>query len=132
VIVAPLSGVQVFGRANGRGEKTSTERRIGDDPDTELPAGWQYLRFQVAAPQRIFALQRRQGLDCMCSSNGVGPGLADTSESDLSLFDKLRYRTEGFLDRNFPVNTVLVVEVDSLDPEAYQACLTGLLYRAVP
>ena len=61
----------------------------------------------------------------MCSSNGVGPGLADTSEANLSLLDKLRYRTEGFLDRNFPVNTVLVVEVDGLDAEAYQARLTG-------
>jgi hypothetical protein len=64
----------------------------------------------------------------MRSSNGVGPGLADTSEANLTLLDKLRYRTEGFLDWNPPVNTVLVVEVDGLDAEAYQARLTGFDY----
>src|SRR5262249_25959660 len=44
------------------GEIPPAERAVGHKPNTQLLTSWQHLRFNISPPQRVLALQRRDGL----------------------------------------------------------------------
>src|SRR5208283_2730217 len=49
---------QVVELANLAGQKAAAERAVRDQPDSQLAAGLESSIFGLAAPQRIFILQR--------------------------------------------------------------------------
>src|SRR5689334_2976473 len=82
--VAAILVCEIVATGERAGEKAAAERRISDEADAQPPHGRQDLRLDVAAPQRIFGLQRRQRKGRMGALDGVGAGLAETDMADLA------------------------------------------------
>ncbi len=70
---ATVSLDQVAGLADGASQKTAAERRIGDEADTQFPAGRQDFRLDVARPQRILGLETGQRMDGVARRSVCGP-----------------------------------------------------------
>src|SRR5437867_7773155 len=62
----------------------------------------------------------------MGPTDALGPRLAEPDEADLTCFDEPRHGTDRLLDRHRRINPVLIIEIDDLDPEPFQARLAGL------
>src|SRR5689334_24458641 len=50
------------------GEEGTAQRAIGDEGDAELAAGGEELALRPAGPERILALQRRDGMHLMSAA----------------------------------------------------------------
>ncbi len=99
--------------------------RIGDEADAELAHGRQDLRLDVAAPQRVFGLQRGEGMGGVGAAYGVRARLAYAEMAHLAGLDQPRHGADRLLDRHVRVDAVEIVEVDHLDSEPLQAGLAG-------
>ena len=108
--------VELVGRREPAGEKAATERAVRDEADAELADRRQHLGFRVARPQRPLGLQRGDRVDGVRAPDGPRPSLREANVLHLPLGHQLRHRSDRLLDRRARVDTVLVVEVDMLDP----------------
>src|SRR5437773_1974835 len=63
MVLAPIALGDVLRTRDLAGEEPAAERTIRDEPDAELPYGAEELVLDVAAPQRVFRLQRSDGVD---------------------------------------------------------------------
>ena len=63
MVLAPIALGDVLRTRDLAGEEPAAERTIRDEPDAELPYGGEDLVLDVAAPQRVFRLQRSDGVD---------------------------------------------------------------------
>ncbi len=52
--------------------------------------------------------------------------LRQAEVANLSLADEIGHGADGFFDRRFWIDPVLIVEIDHLDPESLEACLARL------
>jgi hypothetical protein len=124
-VAAEVPLVELLGRAEAPREEAAAKRRVGDEGDAELLQGGQHIGLQVAGPQRVLALHGRDGVHRVGAADRLRGGLREADVAHLAGRDQLRHRADGLLDRRVGVDTVLVVEVDVLHPEALQRGLTG-------
>ena len=116
------------------GEEAAAERGVGDEADAELAQRRQHLVLDVAAEQRVLALDRGDGVDGVRAPDRVGRRLAEPDVADLALLHQLGQRADGLLDRRVRVHAVLVVEVDVVGAQPLERALERLpdvLRRAV-
>jgi hypothetical protein len=113
------------GIADGAAQETAPEGAEGDEGDAQLSNHGQYLGFRVAGPQRIFGLQRRDGVNSMGAADGLGSGLRQAQRLYLARLDQARHGADGLLDGRVGIDPVQVIEVDGLDAEALQRGLAG-------
>src|SRR5207302_8238876 len=106
------------------GEEAAAERTVGDEADPELAAGRQDLLLRVAAPQRVFALQRRDRVDRVRATDRRRRCLGQAEKPHLALLHEVRHGAYGLLDRRRRIDAVLVVEIDHADAQAREARLT--------
>ena len=59
------------------------------------------------------------------AADGLGPRLGETDRAHLARFHQALHRADGFLDRHFRIDAMLVIDVDHVDAEALQARLAG-------
>src|ERR1700733_8088714 len=52
-------------------EKALAQRAIRDKPDSEFLQGRYHFLFRSPGPQRVFALERGERLDCVCAADGL-------------------------------------------------------------
>ena len=64
-------------------------------------------------------------MDGVRAADRRGGGLREAEVADLPLADELGHRADGLLDRDRPVDAVLVVEVDRLDAEPLQRAVAA-------
>ncbi len=126
MVPPPVAFRQVLGGDDGAGQHAPPERRIGHEPNPQLAADRQDVVFHKAAPQRIFGLQRRYRMHLVRPPDGVDARLRKSQEADLALLHQLFHRPDRVLDRHVRIDTVLVVEVDGLDPQPLKALFAGL------
>src|SRR5208282_2881623 len=106
-------------------EEPAAERAERDESDPELAQRRNHVVLVVARPQRVFRLQRRNGMNRVRAANRIYARLRQSEVADFSLAYQLSHRTDGFLDRHLLVYAMLVVEIDVVDAEALQRRIAG-------
>ena len=133
-VAAEVVGVELVRRLEPAGEEAAAERRVRDQADPELPQGRQDLRLEVAGPERVLRLHRRDRMGGVRLADPLRRRLAEPDVEDLALLDQLGHRPDRLLDRHVRVHAVLVVEIDPVGPEALERALdraAHVLGRAV-
>ena len=87
------------------------------EADTQLFQGRQQLRFGLAVPHRILALDCRKRTYGMCPADCCGRSLGQAPMENLALPDKPGQRIGDLLDGRIRINTVLVIEVDMVSAQ---------------
>src|SRR5437867_6218882 len=108
------------------GEETASEWRIGHEAHVELAAGLNVTDFGIARPERIFHLQRDDGMHFSSSTDRVGAGLRKADVTVLALFDQLRHGAYRFLNRDFGIDARHAKDIETVDAESLQALLAVL------
>src|SRR5690348_4069446 len=104
------------------GEETGTERTPRNEADAKfLACGEHPVRLDVSGPQRIFALNRADGMDGMRAADGAGARFREAVVLHLPGLDQLLERAGDVLDRNLGVYTMLIEQVDGIDLQTLEA-----------
>ena len=117
---------EVVDRLDLAGEEAAPERAVGDESDPELAHRRENLVLDVARPERILGLERRDRVHRVRPANRGGRRLREAEVLHLAGLHELLHRTDRLFDRRVEVDAVLVVEVDVVDAEPLEARVTGL------
>ena len=124
-LAAPVSLGNVLGALEPAGEEASSQRAVGHKPDAQLANRGQDLLFRVAAPERVFGLERRDGVFGVGPADGRRRRLRQPQVADLPLPDQLRHGPHGLLDGDVRIDAVLVVEVDVVHAQALEGTVAA-------
>src|SRR5437879_11280687 len=86
-----IVGLEALWRPDGAREEPTAERAVGDEADPELTDCGEDLVLGVPRPQRILALDGRDGMDGVRTTDRVRAGLGEAEVADLSLSHHLRH-----------------------------------------
>ena len=81
---------------------------------------------EVALPQRVLALQRRDRVHGVGAADRSLAGLGEAEEAHLALANEVGHRAHDVLDRHGGIDAVLVEQVDVVGAEAAQRALDRL------
>src|SRR5262249_7544493 len=126
MVAASVVGCQVRLHLEGRSEETAAQGAIGHEADAELADRGEDLRLEIAGPERILRLERRDRMGAVGAPDRLGAGLREAEIAHLPRCDELRHRAYRVLDRHGAVDAMDVVEVDGVDAEAFQARVARL------
>ncbi|MNI29551.1 hypothetical protein D3C73_833710 [compost metagenome] len=116
--------IRAFQRA---GQKPSAQWAIRHKGDAQALAGRQAtVFFLIAAPQRVLALQRTDRMNLVRSLQGRRRGLAQAQITHLAGTDQFGHGADGFFDGHLRIDTVLVIQVEGVHAQAFQAAVDGL------
>src|SRR5437762_4734395 len=107
-------------------EKASAQRTVRNKADSEFFECRQYFRFGVSHPQRVFALDRSDRLDCVCAADRLHARFRKAEVLDLTFANKLLHRSGYLFDRHVRINTVLIEQIDNIGPESLQRSVGDL------
>jgi hypothetical protein len=91
-----------------------------DEADSELGERGHHLVLGLAPPDRILALQRRDGLHGVGAADRARARLGKAEVSDLAFSDQVPDGPRHVLDRHGRVDAVLVEQVDPVGAEALE------------
>ena len=126
VVLAPVVFGDVGGGLKASGEESAAEGRVGDEADAELAAGGEDFVFWIAGPEGVFGLEGRDGMDLGGAAEGGGSGFGHAEVADFSGGDELGHGSKGVFNGDVGIDAVLVVEVDVVEVEAFEAGVAGL------
>jgi len=116
---------KIFEAFDLTGEKAAAERAIGNEGNSQLTGCRQDFIFRIAAPQRVFRLQRGDRMHFVRAPNGAGGSLGQSEVANFARFHQLRHRTDRFFDRHSWIDAVLVIQVDSFHAQAFQTVIAA-------
>ena len=116
----------VVGLVDLAGQEAFAERAEWHEADAELLERGQHLRFRLAPPQRVLALQRGHRLHRVGAANRLHAGLGQPEVPDLAFANQVLDRARDVLDRDLGIDAVLIEEVDGVDLQAPQRRLGDL------
>src|SRR5271157_1372005 len=103
------------------------KRAIRHETNPEfLECGYHFL-LRLPPPQRVFALDRSDRLDGVCTTDRLCGCFRHAEVLDLALLNEVLHGSRDVFDRNLGVHTVLIVEIDGINPEPLQRPFDGLL-----
>ncbi len=76
--------------------------------------------FGPRLPKGVFALDRRERLNGVCSSNRLDPGFRKAKVLHLPSLDQLLHRSGYVFNGHLRVNTVLKVQINGFDSEPFE------------
>ena len=85
-----------------------------------------HLRFRLAPPQRVLALQRGHRLHGVGAADRLHARFGQPEVPHLAFANQVLDRARDVLDRHLGIDAVLVEEVDGVDPQALQRSLRDL------
>src|SRR5881398_2239538 len=118
---AVVVGREVLEALDLPGQEAAPERAVGDEADPQLAARREDPVLRVAAPERVFGLQRGDGVHRARAPERLGPRFREAEPAHLPRAHQVGHRAHRVLDRRVRIHAVLVVEVDRLEAEALQA-----------
>src|SRR5262249_34066508 len=108
-------------------EESLPQRAIWNESDSEFLECRQHFRFWPSRPQRVFALDCSDRLDCMCASNRLRSCFRKAEVFHLTLLNQVLHRSRHVFDRHVWINTVLIEHINDLDLESLERGLGDLL-----
>jgi hypothetical protein len=103
------------------------ERAERNEADPELLERRQNLRFRLSEPDRVFALEGRDALDGMSTTNRLSSRFGESEVLDLALLDQVFHRPSHVFDSHVGVDAMLIEQVDRFDLESLERGLSDLL-----
>ena len=101
-------------------QKSAAEGTERNETDAELAQQRNDARFEIALPQRVLALQRRDRMHRMRAPDGLLARFRYSEKSDLSFGHELRHVTDNFLDRHLGIDAMLIEQIDVIGLESLQ------------
>jgi hypothetical protein len=99
-------------------EKPAPQGIVGYKTDAKLAHGGYRVRFIVARPKGIFALDGRNRMNRIGASNCLRSRFALTEVTDFAVIDKPRHGAYGFFDGHHWIDAVQIVEIDIVGLES--------------
>ena len=84
-VAAEVALVELVGRGEAPREEAAAERRVGDERDAQLFERRQDLRLDVARPQRVLGLHRRDRVHRVRAADRLRARLREAEVADLAL-----------------------------------------------
>src|SRR5512135_3387715 len=131
-LATPVVRWQILEAAQLAGEEAAAKRAVRDEADAQFPDGREQLVLRDAAPQRILGLQGGNRVYRVRPADGRGHRLGQAEVTHLPLPYQFRHGTDGLFNGDVRIDTVLVVEVDVVDPQPSERAVAGLahMFRA--
>lgn len=107
-----VSFLEVLGASNLASEHTTTDRRVGNDGNTELTAGLEetdLVALDIQGEGRVFNLNCIDVLHLACSTKRFAAALRETDILDLALMFELLHLLDGLLHWGRAIESVGVV-----------------------
>ena len=123
---APIALGQILLAVHRPGEEAAAERRVSDQRDAEFARRPQCFFALFPIQKRKFILHRGDRMDLVRPPDGLRTGFGEADRPHLALLDQFLHRAHRLFDRHVGVDAVLVIEIDPIDTEAFQARLAGL------
>ena len=79
------------------GEEAAAERAVGDEADAEFAAGGEDFVFRIARPERVFGLQRGDGMNFARRGGAFAGAASESRDSELCLPSPVRPWRRRFL-----------------------------------
>src|SRR5262245_13482103 len=108
-------------------EEAPTQRAIWNEADSEFLEGRQRFRFRDSLPQRIFALDRSDRLDCVRATNRLRSRFRKTEMLNLTFLNQRLHCSRHIFNWHVRINTVLIKQIDDLDPESLETAFSDML-----
>ncbi len=121
---AEVALVELVG-PHGAGQEAPPERGVRHEPDAELLQRVQHRGLDVTGPQRVLGLDGGDRVHRVRAAQQVAVDLREPEVAHLAGLDELRHRPDRLLDLGVLRRPVQVVQVDRLDAEPHQRCVTG-------
>ena len=110
------------------------QRAVRNEADPKFFERRQNFLLRIAIPKRVFALHRRDGLDCMRPANRLYSCFGKTEMLHLAGLDQIHHRSRYIFDGDVGINAVLIEQVDNIGlepPERSFGDLLDVLWPAV-
>ena len=108
-------------------EETLAERAVRDKADSEFFEGGDHFFLRGSGPQRIFALERGERLDCVRATDRLHTCFGEAEVFDLACLDQIFHRSGDVFDGHVGVDAMLIEQVDDIDLEPFERAFDGLL-----
>src|SRR5271157_813148 len=108
-------------------EETLAQWAVRDQADSEFLQGRYHFLLRSPRPQRIFALESSERLDCVCATDGLHSCFGKAEVLDLAFLNQVLHRSRYVFDWHVRVNPMLIEQVDDIHPEPLERSLGGLL-----
>src|SRR5205807_4993733 len=105
--VAEVAALELGALVDPSREEALAERAEGNEADAELLEQRQDLVLGLAPPERVFALQRRDRLDRVRTTDRPHTGFGESEVLHLALLDQLGDGAGDLFDRDVRVDPVL-------------------------
>src|ERR1700693_1328687 len=112
IAVADVALRITFGALHRARQKAATQWAERHQADAELSQQWNDARLEIALPQRVFALQRRNRMHRVRAANRGLARLRQPEIANLASPDQRRHRADHVLDRNLAIDAMLVEQID--------------------
>src|SRR6185437_2921991 len=89
-------------------KEASTQRTKWNEPYPEFLQYREHLRFGLSPPQRVFALQRGDGLNFVRTANSLHACFGESEVLHLAFLNQLLHGSGDVFDRNVRIHAVLV------------------------
>src|SRR6185369_12270882 len=87
------------------------------EADAELLERRQHLAFRLSPPQRVLALQCRDGLNRVRATNRGHARFRQAEVPDLAFTNQIPHRSRDVFDRHVRIDAVLIEQIDSIGLE---------------
>src|SRR5436190_8133171 len=114
---------QVFESFELTGKKSTTQRTVRNEPNSQLSAGGENLVLGIARPEGIFGLQGSDGMNLHSSSQRLRSRFREPDMADFAFLHELRHCAYGLFNWRIRIDAMLVVQVDTVYTEAPQTSL---------
>src|SRR5439155_27305023 len=102
-------------------EESLSKRTVRNEADPQFLERWQYFGFMAFPPERVFALDRSNRLNCVRPADGLRCCFGKAEVLHFALLNQILHRSRYVFDRHFRVNTVLIKQIDRVDLESFQS-----------
>ena len=123
IIPAIIAFRQIVEALDLAGQKTAAQRAVGHETDAQILHQRQNLFLDRAFPKRIFALQGRNRMGGVGTANAVRARLRKAKKANFAFLDQPRHGTDRVLDRHIRIDAMLIIKIDHVDTETFQATL---------
>src|ERR1039457_2697776 len=89
-------------------EEALAQGAVRDKADSEFLKGRDDFLLQSPRPQRIFALESSDRLDCVCATDGLHSGFGKAEVLDLAFLNQVLHGSSDVFNRHGRVNPMLI------------------------
>ena len=108
-------------------EIAPAQRAEWHEANPEFLACRQHFLFNLSPPQRVFALDCRDWLDCVGAADGFCACFRKAEVLHLACLNQVLHRSRHVFDGHVRVNPVLIEQIDGIDLEPLERGLGDLL-----